>query len=272
MAPAPEQGMTGKVRMTALIVSHNEGHLIGDRLRELSFCDELIVVDVASDDDTAQVAEANGARVIPHPFVRVSDLVHPNVMDAPRNDFVVVPDPDEAISPALARQIADLPETLEDDVGIVIVPRIYYFRGKPLRGTIWGGTTGKRLVVRRSGAAFTGAVHQGIQVRSGFRIVHIDYDGTNALHHLWATSYRDFVAKHARYVRIEGAARAQMGEITGYRALIRTPGQSFRMSYWQRKGYVDGLRGLLLSVLYAAYRTGSDLSLIRELRRSNGRV
>ena len=44
--------MTEKVPMTLLIASRDEATLLEDRLRELDFCDELIVVDVASSDDT----------------------------------------------------------------------------------------------------------------------------------------------------------------------------------------------------------------------------
>jgi (heptosyl)LPS beta-1,4-glucosyltransferase len=264
--------VSAKVPITGLIVSHNEAYLIGDRLQELSFCDELIVVDVASTDETAAVAERNGARVIPHPFVRVSDIVHPNVMHEVANDLVILPDPDEAIPPSLAERLASLPKTLDPDVGVVIAPRTYYFGGRPLKGTIWGGTSGKRLVARRSGVTFTGAVHQGIQVRPGFRIEHIEYDGTNAIQHLWASGYRDFVEKHARYVRIEGHARALMGDVTGFRALARTPFRSFRECFVRQKGYRDGARGFVLSTLYALYRTGSDLSLIRELRRRGAGV
>jgi hypothetical protein len=259
--------VTGTVALTTLIVSHNEGHLIGDRLRELGFCDDLIVVDVASSDDTPTVAEQNGARVIPHAFARIAELVHPDVIDEARNDLVVLPDPDERIPPALATQLAELAGSLDEDVGIVIVPRIYYFGGKPLRGTIWGGTSGKRLVARRSGAKFVPAVHYGVQLKPGFRVQHLEYDGANAIHHLWASGYREFVRKHIGFVRIEGQARALMGEITGFKALARTPGRSFWQCFYTKQGYRDGARGLALSVLYALYRTGSDLSLILELRR-----
>jgi glycosyltransferase involved in cell wall biosynthesis len=266
--PAPT-----KVPMTGLIVSHNEGHLIGDRLGELAFCDELIVVDVASTDDTAAVAEAHGARVIPHPFARIAELVHPGVVDQARNDLVVIPDPDEEIPPALARQVAELPGTLADDVAIVVVPRIFYFRGRPLRGTIWGGTSGgKPLVISRSRAEFIPAVHHGMKPRPGYRWEKIEWDGQNAMRHYWASGYREFLHKHVRYIRIEGPARALVGEITGYRALVHTPHTSFRQSFIERKGYLDGVHGFLLSALYALYRTGSDLALIRHLRRGRAPV
>src|SRR5205823_15039231 len=94
--------------ITGLVVSHNEGHLIGDRLRELSFCDELIVVDVASTDDTVAVAEAHGARVVSRPFAGIAELVHPYVVGEAANYLLVLPDPDEEIPPALAEPLGEL--------------------------------------------------------------------------------------------------------------------------------------------------------------------
>ena len=73
--------------------------------------------------------------------------------------------------------------------------------------------------------------------------------------------------KHIRYVRIEGEARELVGDIAGYRSALTTPKTSFRTSFVARKGYLDGWNGLFLSVLFALYRTGSDIALTRRLRR-----
>jgi len=254
--------------MTALVVSHNEAHFIGDRLRELSFCDELLVVDVASTDDTVAVAEASGARVIPFPFTRIAELVHPHVVGEARHDLILLSDPDEEIPFALASQLAALPGALDDDVALVFVPRIFYFRGRPLRGTVWRGAGGKALVARRGAAEFVPAVHKGVAMRPGFRRLVIEWDGENAIRHHWVSGYREFIKKHIRYIRIEGPARALTGDITGLRALVKTPYRAFKLCYFDREGKLDGLDGLALSVLYAIYRTGSDIALIRELRRS----
>ena len=261
-----------RVPMTGLVVSHNEAHLIGDRLRELRFCDELLVVDVASKDATAAVAEAGGARVIPVPFVRIAELIHPQVVHEARNDLIVLSDPDEEIPPALARQLARIPATIEDDIALVFAPRIFYFRGRPLRGTIWGGAGGKALVARRSATEFIPAVHKGVQMKPGFDRLVLEWDGDNAIRHHWVSGYREFIAKHVRYIRIEGPARAMTGEITGYKALVRSPWRAFRLCYLTRQGYRDGLDGFVLSVLYALYKTASDLALIRELRRRRASV
>lgn len=257
-----------KAPLTALIVSHNEAHLLRDRLRELTFCDEVIVVDVASTDDTAAVARAGGARVLSHPYEVIGENVRPNVVHEASHDLMVIPDPDEEFPPALTRQIVEVATTLQDDVAMVVVPLIYYFGDKPLRGTIWGGISKKKLVVRRSGVDFVAADHRGYRIRPGFRYIEIPYDGENAIHHHWVSGYREFVAKHVHHARIEGEARARTGELIGVRALVGTPWSAFSLSYIRRAGYRDGTRGFVLSVLYAAYRSASDVQLIRVLRRS----
>jgi glycosyltransferase involved in cell wall biosynthesis len=261
-----------RVPMTGLVVSHNEAHLIGDRLRELRFCDELIVVDVASKDDTIAVAEAGGARVIRFPPRAIAELVHPDVIGEPRNDWIILSDPDEEIPPALAAELAVLPGTVPDDIALIFAPRIFYFRGRPLRGTIWGGHGGKALVARRSLTEFIPAVHRGVRARPGYQWYVIKWNGENAIRHHWVSGYREFIRKHVKYVRIEGPARAMTGEITGYKALLRTPYRSFKQCFVERKGYLDGADGFALSVLYALYKTASDFALIQELRRSATRL
>jgi hypothetical protein len=126
-------------------------------------------------------------------------------------------------------------------------------------------------VVRRSGAEFIPAVHRGMTTLPGYRFERIPWSGDNAIKHHWVSGYREFLKKHVGYLRIEGPARALTGDITGFRALVRTPGRSFRECFVTRKGYLDGVHGFVLSVLYALYKTGSDIALIRELRRTEAR-
>jgi glycosyltransferase involved in cell wall biosynthesis len=259
--------MTEKVPMTLLIASHNEAQLLDDRLEELGFCEEILVVDVGSHDETPAVAERHGARVIRLAYSAIGENVRAEVAHEARHDLILAPDPDEEVPPALAEQLAALPSTLPAHVGLVIVPTVYHFRGRPLRGTIWGGISLKPFVARKSGVDFVPIVHRGYRLRPGFEKLVIPHEGDNAIRHHWMSGYREFLASHLHYVRIEGRARALNGEIVGYRAAARTPLHAFYTSFVKQQGYLDGLRGLVLSVLYALYRTGSDLSLIRYLKR-----
>ena len=55
-------------RLSAIVITKNEAAKIADCLDSLSFCDERIVVDCGSEDDTVRVARDHGARVQRHAF------------------------------------------------------------------------------------------------------------------------------------------------------------------------------------------------------------
>ena len=50
-------------RLSAIIITKNEAANIGDCLDSLAFCDERIVVDCGSSDDTVRSRRQKGARV-----------------------------------------------------------------------------------------------------------------------------------------------------------------------------------------------------------------
>src|SRR2546430_16177451 len=117
--------------LTALVSSRNEAHLLPRCLDAISFCDDVIVIDIASEDDTARVAEAYGARVVAHPYVPIAEAARVTVASQARHDWTLVVDPDEVVPPALAAEVARILPTLADDVGAVDAPRQYYFPGRP---------------------------------------------------------------------------------------------------------------------------------------------
>src|SRR3954447_15721068 len=119
------------VAVSAIVSSRNEGHLLGPCLASIAFCDEIIVVDLESDDDTADVAAAHGARVVRHPLVPIAEAARGTVAPQARHATLLVVDPDEILPPALAERVAEvLP--LPQDVAAVDAPIQYYFRGRAL--------------------------------------------------------------------------------------------------------------------------------------------
>ena len=56
--------MSGAPKLTGVVIAFNEEDRLGDCLRSLAFCDELLVVDSHSADGTRDVARDHGARVI----------------------------------------------------------------------------------------------------------------------------------------------------------------------------------------------------------------
>jgi glycosyltransferase involved in cell wall biosynthesis len=268
MCAAPVEAVPRTLAVTAIVSSRNEAHLLGRCLDAIGFCEEIIVIDIDSTDDTAAVAVGRGARVVWHPYVAIAECARVTIAPQATHDWLFVVDPDEEVPPALAAEVADLLPVIPDDVAAVDAPRQYYFAGRPLRGTVWGGPNKRRLLVRRSGVELTATIWGGMRIRPGYRILDLAFTDDTAIVHRWATGYRELVRRHLRYLRLEPADRAAAGEVTGYHAIARMPLRTFRESFVTKKGYRDGVTGLALSLFWAAFRTAGEIALLRELKRS----
>lgn len=255
-----------RLPLSAVVTSRNEGHLLDRCLTAIAFCDELIVIDVESTDDTVAIAEAHGARVVRHAYVPIAEAARVTVAPQARHDWILVVDPDETVPPALAEEVAALLPRIGPDVAAVDAPRQYYFAGRPLRGTIWGGPNKRRLLVRRSAVTLTPMIWGGMEIHPGYRVIELPFTAETAIEHRWAASYGELAERHRRYLRLEPEDRAAAGEVTGWRAVLTTPVRSFHQSYVAKRGFRDGFRGLGLSLFWATFRTRGELALLRRLR------
>jgi glycosyltransferase involved in cell wall biosynthesis len=258
--------VTEPLPFTALVSSRNEAQLLGRCLDSIAFCDEIIVIDIESDDDTVIVAEAHGARVVRHQYVPIAEAARVTVAPQARHDWLLVVDPDEEVPAALADEVRRTFPSIGIGVAAVDAPRQYYFAGRPLRGTVWGGPNRRRLLVRRSAVELTPAIWGGMRLLDGFTVLELPFTSETAIVHRWAGGYRDLVERHRRYLDLEPVDRAAAGEVTGVRAVLRTPWSSFVESYVRRRGYRDGVRGLALSLFWASFRTAGEIALLRRLR------
>ncbi len=91
-------------RLSAIIIALNEAGNIAGCLDALAFCDERIVVDGGSTDETAQIAAGKGARVVSHPFEGFG-AQKGFALSLATGDWVLSIDADERVSPALAQEI-----------------------------------------------------------------------------------------------------------------------------------------------------------------------
>jgi len=264
--------MEDRAPVTAMVSSHNEARLLERCLPTLAFCDELFVIDIASEDDSVSVAEAHGARVLRHEWVPIAERARLELVGEASHDWLLFMDPDETMPPALAAQLVELIPRLQSDVGVVDCPWQFYFRDRPLKGTIWGGISRKRTLARRSGAELRPTVHSGTKALHGYRVEVVDYTGDNAIAHYWGTGWRALIEKHWRYLHLEGKDRRAQGFVTGAKDILGTPIPAFYESFVRRRGYRDGLVGLGLSLLWAAYTTAAKVALYRELRGTRATV
>jgi glycosyltransferase involved in cell wall biosynthesis len=104
------------------VVCCNEADRLAACLDSLGWVDELVVLDLESGDGSRDLARRAGARVIAHPPVPIVETVRNVAADAATGEWALVVDPDERVSPGLARELRRL--AARDDVDAVVLPRM----------------------------------------------------------------------------------------------------------------------------------------------------
>lgn len=245
-----------------MIVSKDEGHLLRNCLPKLSFCDQLIVVNLKSKDDTIMVAKENGAEVWDHNPVPIVEIIHNWIQKKVQYDWILISDPDEVLTIELQKEIISFFEKIPENVGAIRVPLVFYFKNRALKGTAWGGGQTRIFLVNRNRFHFTPDVHSSRRLNVGYKEYLIPFSGKNVLNHYWMLSYKQLFEKHIRYLKKEGEARYNAEKRTSWKGIVSEPLKSFHYSFFSKKGYLDGGVGLFLSLFWAWYQTLALISLL----------
>jgi len=246
--------VNNKVNITAVVASCNEGHLLNTCLQSLQFCNEIIVVNLESTDNTVEVAQKNNAIVLNHPKVKIVEIIRQWIIDKTKNDWILFVDPDEFLMPNLQRQISDLfNKGVDETIGVVAMPYQFFFKNKMLKGTVWGGNINRFFLRNKFRNTFTGLVHTDMHLKSGYMEYIIQRESDNYIHHAWMQSLEQLIEKHKRYLLNEGKAMYESGIRYKIKRHAYWTVKSFYDSYILKKGVKDGFEGLILSFFYAWY-------------------
>lgn len=234
------------VRISLCITACNEEQALVRCLDALAgFADEIVVVvDAKSVDGTEKVARERADRVEVRPYTGdIGQKSH--CVSLARNDWVVVIDPDEVAPPALVRELRDAIVSAGTDVAGIEIDRLTRHLGRWIRhGDFHPDWTLRGF--RRERSRFVGMnPHGRIEVEG--RVVRV----TTPLEHY---SYRDLADQIDRIQQFSDAAAEAM-ESTGRRVrlwdLLARPPARFLRAYVLRRGFLDGVPGLVIAVATA---------------------
>lgn len=234
--------------LSAVLITYNEAQNIGPTLERLQWCDEILVVDSGSTDQTKAIAEQLGARVIEHAFEGFGQQKQFAIEQAV-NDWVLSVDADEWVSEELATAIQQLLKEKSGDMTAAEVARKTVYLGKRLR---YGPSIGDNLVrlFDRRKASFTDAkVHEQVAVKEGKvlklkgDLLHFPYASVH--HHLEKMNYYTTVAARQGFER--GKRTGRWG--IPFRAIM-----GFKKFYFFKLGFLDGFAGLAWAVFTGYYR------------------
>jgi glycosyltransferase involved in cell wall biosynthesis len=240
--------MPERPALSVIVITRNEAARIGRCLDGVRWAEELVVVDDASTDATAEICRAHGARVIVRPMREGFGEQKAFALAQARQPWVLSIDADEVVTPALRGEI----EAALADSGRYVgyrIPRLTDYLGRPIRHCGWYPLPVVRLF-RRDRARFSSAlVHEEVLVDGPVGILKSDL-----LH--W--SY-DSLAVHAAKTRLYSGLEARMLEREGVRLgglatwwlLVLRPAWVFARKFVVQRGWREGWHGLVLSALAA---------------------
>ena len=249
------------IHFSALVVAYNEDHLIKDCLKSLSFCEDIILIDLGSKDNTVEIAKSFKAKIVTHPWVPIGEQAKNFGLQFTKNDWVIVVDPDERVSPSLIPQIRNAIQS-DFDLGIVYVPWKFYFLGEKLTSTRWGYVGKiKGLAIHKSRVTFGTLVNSPYFLKTGFSQKKIPFKDDNELSHLWVTDIKSFIKKHWKYIKMEGEAQYIKGNQFSFNKLLFDPWRHLKINLINYRGLTDGWRGIFLSFFMAWFAFMNELSL-----------
>ncbi|MDP2311207.1 MAG: glycosyltransferase family 2 protein [Pseudomonadota bacterium] len=223
--------------LSAVIIARDEADRIEDAIRSVAFADECVVLDSGSVDDTVARARALGARVVETDWPGHVAQKNRALAEA-RGDWILAIDADERVTDALRASI----------VAALLVPAADGFRmarrnhwlGHRLAHGLWYPDRRVRLA-RRDRARWGGEDPHDVLIVGG-----VVADLTGDLDHHPYRTLAEHLATIDRYSTI-GARRGSWVDI-----LVRPPWH-FIHGYLLRRGFLDGLPGLVVAALGAVY-------------------
>ncbi len=240
------------MKLTAIILTHNESKHVADCIATLRFADQVIVFDSDSRDDTRERAAEAGALVIVHPFEdfarqRTAALDAVANMGAGRTEWVLFIDADERVPAVLAREIREK-LSFPAEYAAFRIPRDNFIFGKLTRGGGWYPDYQTRLLR-------VGAAHYDLDKRVHEVVICTGRVGTikAALVHHNYNAISQFHAKQRRYTAYDARVLFEAGVRPKPQNYILQPLRQFWWRFVTLRGFIDGLHGLRLALLMAWY-------------------
>lgn len=246
------------MQLAAVVLTKNEARNVVACVESLAWCDEVVVFDAFSSDETTALAEAAGARVIQHPFRNFAQQRNA-ALDAVAADWIFFVDADERATPALGHEVRQVIQ--QDGVNGWWLPRHNYVFGRLTLGAGYFPDYQMRLL--RAGCGHYQRPASEIVILEGAEgyltqpLIHYNYE-----------SLAQFHAKQQQRERFEAATLHRQGVRLRPHTFVLQPLREFWRRYVTLGGYRDGWHGLRLCLLLAYYFGWRNYVRLWHMRRS----
>lgn len=230
--------------ISAVVLTKNEEKNIAKCLQTLKWCDETIVIDDNSTDQTVKIAKDLGARVFVRPLNNDFATQRNFALTKATEEWVLFVDADERVTPSLAQEICTevARENHPRGVQAFAIKRVDQMWGRKLKYGETGNVELLRLAKKEVGK-WKRQVHETWDVKGGVSLL------KNPLLHYPHPTIQEFLSDIDRYSTLHAQANYEEGKRSNLLKIILWPKLKFIQNYIFRNGFLDGPQGFMVAML-----------------------
>lgn len=233
-------GIGMQIHISAVILAKNEEKNIEDCLKSLKWCDEVIIVDDNSIDKTVNIAQGMGAKIYLRSLDNFSNQRNFGLTKV-NGEWVLFVDADERISEALAFEISNWTNGVENQYSGFYIPRVDILWGKKLK---YGDSNIKLLRLSRKGEGrWKGIVHEEWKINGNVGTLR------NSIVHYPHQTVAEFLKEINFYTTLRAKELYSKKTKTNILSIFFYPSGKFILNYFLKKGLLDGTSGLIHALL-----------------------
>ena len=239
-----------RLKLSILVTTFNSSKLIDKALKSADWCDEIIVVDSFSTDNTLDIVKKYNAKIFQKEYVGSSRQLEYGVSLA-SNHYVLILDSDEEISLQLREEILNILKSGNFNEGGYKIPRKVFFFGKWINYGGWGNDYQYRLI-KKSNVSF---VHKH-DAHWGIDCIYPFLNLNNFIFHYSYENIYDYIGRMNIYSSLDVRTKIEQNPDikVSWINLVLNPLSDFLKRYISKKGYKDGMPGFILAVLSATHK------------------
>ena len=250
-------------KLSVLILAKNEERNIEDCINSVKFADEVLVIDDGSTDNTKEIAESLGARVVQRSMNGDWGGQQTFAITEAQNPWVLFLDADERISEPLGEEImAAVKKNEPVAYWIERENKFHYYHAT--HGTLRPDFVDRLFPAKDS--YVEGLVHPKIVTP------YPNQKLKNVMYHYTYDNWDQYFGKFNQYTRLAAEKYKLEGKSCSFfRDVVLRPMWAFFKIYILNKGFLDGKIGFILSVNHFFY-TMTKYVRLYYLYKSNGKL
>lgn len=229
-------------KITGLIICKNEESNIEDCIKSIIWCDEIILIDSFSEDNTLTIAKNYTDKIFQNEWKGFSEQRR-FALTKVNTEWIISLDADERCTENLKTEIKKVLSQNSISENGFLIPRENYFLGKWIKHCGWYPDHQMRLFKSKEAFVSNRIIHESYEVNG------IKSKLKSNIIHFTAKSISDYAEKINHYSGLSALEKVNNKKMS-YLYLILKPKFEFLKKFIFQLGILDGKEGLMVSYFH----------------------